>query len=86
MPISCDSTRHFGGKLEKSLYNADPADLFRCSLADDYQIIDGATDREIVPVGLHKGRMSPGLRDPDLFGSFARLWADGEPSEARILR
>lgn len=71
--------------MEKLLY-ADPAGLFGWPVAADYHLVEAATGCEIIPVGRYEGKTSPGLRDPDLFGSFARLWADGPPSEARVLR
>ena len=57
----------------------DAADLFRWPLAN-YDIVDG----EIRPVG--NAVLSGPLRDPDLFGSFCRLWIEGPPSKAKMRR
>jgi hypothetical protein len=50
-------------------------------VAPDYEIKHGI----IYPKGGHRSRR-PSLMDPDLFLSFARLAAHGDPSEGRILK
>jgi hypothetical protein len=71
------SRREMGGLIGQE----EALDIIGWPVASDYEIKHGI----IYPKGRHRYRY-PSLTDPDLFLSFARLAAHGDPSGDRILK